>query len=899
MRVLHLAITTLAGLFACANVAAAGPDTSTRSWFQYGYETRNCGFSVAQNYPVRPRSLATSDNYVLYGAGEPRKGVVWWTFGFFPPIVEAESYFNANPVFVTGPWDGSPSTALGIFPPVNAAGTEKFGSALAIEGSRIAIGARETFTWETLGFGADICTWDEFAVTAAGRVHLYQLAGVAATLERTIVYGALEDQFGAAVDLDATHLLVGRPGAVPGAADLFDPTTGSHMSTLFSPELADGFGTSVVLADDLALIAAPLANTVYVYRHDGVGNWNPAGTLNSPGDGSDFGTSIDADAQRIIVGAPGIDRAYIFEDDGDALWAPAVELTGDAASGFGHSVTITGDTAFIAAPFFQVFAEVFGTVARYELGDGSWPFISRSNARAPEDDDRYGIRISASSTLLATIQSDRITDYPVYEHWDELNVHTAPGLTWDTDVDGVMQANDNCPDLANSDQADFDVDGEGDACDADMDDDDLSNIDEAIAGTDPLNPDSDDDGVDDGTEVAAGMNPLDPDTDGDGLPDGTDPDPVNADTDHDGVNDVDEIAAGTDPNNPDTDGDGQGDAEDPFPLDPNDGWLAIDRLQIDHSQIALGDKLLLVVEEGTDELLTLARSGSVWQTVPGPTVDGVPLGPVYRVHVKDKRAVIVEKGASLLNFVFHVADYDPVTGWTFRGSANSSSALGAISSIGNIAVDGDTIVANVGAGGIFRMVFFQITPSGIQYVTDQPGFFQSQGDMVLSAGVAFNSSSHSYNLEGKVQVYDPLNGYVPVEVRLPEGVRSSDDFLGQDLSPSGVQQALAGSTVGSFRVQKVSGNWELTPVAVPTSGFGNTNRWLGGNGGAFVIRGSDQWQVIKEADQSLLGTIPGEMDFASDIVLSNGTAVLKGTQVDGGTDSINIYYPDVGPPPGC
>ncbi len=91
----------------------------------------------------------------------------------------------------------------------------------------------------------------------------------------------------------------------------------------------------------------------------------------------------------------------------------------------------------------------------------------------------------------------------------------------------------------------------------DPDTDGLTNAEEFVAGTSPVNPDTDGDGVSDGDEVKIHFtDPLNPDTDGDGLSDGDEvnlyhTNPLLADSDGDGYSDAVEISEGTDPNDED------------------------------------------------------------------------------------------------------------------------------------------------------------------------------------------------------------------------------------------------------------------------------------------------------------------------------------------------------------
>jgi hypothetical protein len=110
-------------------------------------------------------------------------------------------------------------------------------------------------------------------------------------------------------------------------------------------------------------------------------------------------------------------------------------------------------------------------VKQFTDGDevGSWTELTVPLPAVAADQENFGIKFRTNAGAASDVfklDAVRING--------EVIVVEEP----DTDVDGILDVQDNCPLVSNREQLDFDADGSGDECDSDDDNDGLLDVDE-------------------------------------------------------------------------------------------------------------------------------------------------------------------------------------------------------------------------------------------------------------------------------------------------------------------------------------------------------------------------------------------------------------------------------------
>lgn len=311
--------------------------------------------------------------------------------------------------------------------PADGAASDEFGSSVSISSDVILAGAPND---------------DHDEVIDAGAAYVFRRTGPLWMQEQKLMPadGGEGDAFGTSVSVSGDVAVVGAElnddlATDAGSAYVFrwDGAAWDLEQKLLAFDAAenDGFGGSVSISGDVALIGAELDNdlgnaagSAYVFRFNApgfAGTWmQEQELLASDGTAADFfGAAVSVSADVAVVGAPvapnddGVDSgaAYVFRWNG-AAWVEEqklLALDGGLSDTFGTSVSIAGDVIVVGARFDDAIGANSGSAYVFRWNGSSWEQEQKLLPSDGTGGDEFGISVSVSGDV-AVVGAHRHAD---------------------------------------------------------------------------------------------------------------------------------------------------------------------------------------------------------------------------------------------------------------------------------------------------------------------------------------------------------------------------------------------------------------------------------------------------------------------------------------------------------
>ena len=292
-----------------------------------------------------------------------------------------------------------------------------FGSAVAISGTRVVVGAYS----------------DDTGANGAGSAYVYDMSSGTPTVPVTTLNNpvpAAGDFFGWSVAISGTQVVVGAIGDDTGATNagsayVYDLSGGAPTAPVATfnnpgPAVNDSFGRSVATSGTQVVVGAigddtgaNDAGSAYVYDLSSGTPTVPVVTINNPGPAvnDQFGTSVAISGMRMVVGVPyddtgadGAGSAYVYDLSSVTPTVPVATLNnpGPAASDFfGRSVAISGTLVVVGAFSDDTGAISAGSAYVYDLTSGTPTVpLATLNNPSPAVNDQFGHSVAISGTRV-------------------------------------------------------------------------------------------------------------------------------------------------------------------------------------------------------------------------------------------------------------------------------------------------------------------------------------------------------------------------------------------------------------------------------------------------------------------------------------------------------------------
>jgi hypothetical protein len=269
---------------------------------------------------------------------------------------------------------------------------------------------------------------DGFPPSKTGAAYLFHVQGRKPEFEKLSAIEARDgDRFGSSVALTGSTALIGAPNAQrAGAAyviQLGRVQSSKQIARLMASDAAAGdqFGHSVSIDGDLALVGSPRKHignnetgAVYLFQRDSHGHWQEIAKLTADDVEAykGFGWSVAISGQTAFVGAYGDSAAgprcgavYVFQCDTSGRWIRVAKLTAadpTAFARFGWSLAVDGDTAVIGACADSGVQSGLGAVYVFRRdAKDLWLQVAKLSANDAVEGDRFGYSVSVSGGSIA------------------------------------------------------------------------------------------------------------------------------------------------------------------------------------------------------------------------------------------------------------------------------------------------------------------------------------------------------------------------------------------------------------------------------------------------------------------------------------------------------------------
>ena len=270
----------------------------------------------------------------------------------------------------------------------------------------------------------------------SGAVHAFKnIEGVWTQVDKFVPESLTSsNHFGGSISISGDTAIIGAKGAdengdFSGTAYVFKLIEGewTQQAQILASDGArgDAFGSSVSIDGDTVIISAPgdadegeYTGSAYIFTRTN-GLWTQQAKLLSPfpAEGDGFGTSVSIAGNTAFVGVPGANEfgtnsgiVYEFIRTG-TTWSQTAKLLptdGAAEDLFGSAVAIENDTAVVGAWFDEDNGPRSGSVYMFERHDGLWIEQTKLLPIDGAEGDQFGgvVSINANTVVISARRAD-------------------------------------------------------------------------------------------------------------------------------------------------------------------------------------------------------------------------------------------------------------------------------------------------------------------------------------------------------------------------------------------------------------------------------------------------------------------------------------------------------------